>query len=64
MSMEITWFDSQLSTENQNGRHLAIKKILKLFLDFPRNLVYIKVFGVCESIGFRKFFCGRKNFKT
>ena len=23
MSMEITWLDFQLSTDNQNGRHLA-----------------------------------------
>ena len=25
MSMEIPWLDFQLSTDNQNGRHLAIK---------------------------------------
>ena len=25
MSMEITWLDFQLSTDNQNGRHLATK---------------------------------------
>ena len=25
MSMEMIWLDFQLSTENQNGRHLAIK---------------------------------------
>ena len=24
MSMEMTWLDFQLSTDNQNGRHLAI----------------------------------------
>ena len=31
MSMEMTWLDFQLSTENQNGRHLAIKIFFILF---------------------------------
>ena len=31
MSMEMTWLDFQLSTENQNGRHLSIKIVLILF---------------------------------
>ena len=41
MSMEITWLDFQLSTDNQNGRHLATNFFQLFFLDFPRNLVYI-----------------------
>ena len=31
MSMEMTWLDFQLSTENQNGRHLAINFFLLFF---------------------------------
>ena len=31
MSMEITWLDFQLSTDNQNGRHLAIKIFYTFF---------------------------------
>ena len=58
MSMEMTQLDFQLSTENQNGRHLAIRIIFFqfFFLDFPRNLVYIgfrglRVYGiVCFSV--------------
>ena len=32
MSMEITWLDFQLSTDNQNGRHLATKFFFDFFL--------------------------------
>ena len=40
MSMEMTWLDFQLSTENQNGRHLAMKiYFFTFFSDFPQNLV-------------------------
>ena len=47
MSMEMTWLDFQLSTENQNGRHLAIEFFfLILISDFPRNLVYIGFRGL------------------
>ena len=35
MIMEMTWLDFQLSTENQNGRHLAIKICLYFFFKFP-----------------------------
>ena len=31
MSMEITWLDFQLSTDNQNGRHLATNFFLFFF---------------------------------
>ena len=30
MSMEITWLDFQLSTDNQKGRHLATKIFFRL----------------------------------
>ena len=40
MSMEMTWLEFQLSTDNQNGRHLATI-FFNFFLEFPRNLVYI-----------------------
>ena len=49
MSMEMTWLDFQLSTDNQNGRHLTIKFLFStefFFLDFPRNLVYIGFRGL------------------
>ena len=47
MSMEMTWLDFQLSTDNQNGRHLAIKIFfLNFFSDFPWNLVYIGFRGL------------------
>ena len=57
MSMEMTWLDFQLSTDNQNGRHLAIKIFFDFFFsDFPRNLVYIDFrVRVCESIGIVRF---------
>ena len=41
MSMEMTWLEFQLSTDNQNGRHLAINFFFTFFSEFPRNLVYI-----------------------
>ena len=31
MSMEMTWLEFQLSTNNQNGRHLAINFFLYFF---------------------------------
>ena len=31
MSMEMAWLEFQLLTENQNGRHLAIKFFLYFF---------------------------------
>ena len=31
MSMEMTWLDFQLSTDNQNGRHLATNFFLNFF---------------------------------
>ena len=48
MGMEMTWLDFQLSTENQNGRHLAINFFffLLFFSDFPQNLVYIGFRGL------------------
>ena len=36
MSMEMTWLDFQLSTDNQYGRHLAIKIFILTF--FPISL--------------------------
>ena len=58
MSMEMTWLDFQLSTDNQNDRHLAIK--IFIFSDFPRNLVYIgfrglRVYWLCP------FSCATEN---
>ena len=41
MSMEITWLDFQLSTDNQNGRHLATNFFCNFFLEFSQNLVYL-----------------------
>ena len=41
MSMEMTWLKFQLSTDNQNGRHLATYFFSIFFSEFPRNLVYI-----------------------
>ena len=46
MRMEMTWLDFQLSTDNQNGRHLAITFFLNFFLDFSRNLVYMGFRGL------------------
>ena len=46
MSMEMTWLDFQLSTENQNGRHLAINFFFYFFSDFLRNLVCIGFRGL------------------
>ena len=31
MSMEMTWLEFQLSTDNQNGRHLATNFIFNFF---------------------------------
>ena len=36
MSMEMTWLDLQLSTDNQNSRHLAIE----IFFDFFQISLY------------------------
>ena len=41
MSMEMTWLDFQLFTENQNGRHRAIKFIFKLFFQISFETWYI-----------------------
>ena len=52
MSMEMTWLDFQLSTDNQNGRHLAIIIIFFFFSDFPQNLVYIGFRGYGGHLDF------------
>ena len=54
MSMDMTWLDFQLSTNNQNDHQLAIN-----FL-FIWKLTYLYVFGVCESIGIIRFHVRRK----
>ena len=41
MSMEMTWLDFQLSTENQNVRHLAIKIFFLLFFQIFFETWYI-----------------------
>ena len=38
MSMEMTWLEFQLSTDNQNGRHLTTNFFSTFFSEFPRNL--------------------------
>ena len=38
MSMEMTWLDFQLLTDNQDGGHLAIKILLLTFFRFPSKL--------------------------
>ena len=35
----MTWLDYKLSTDNQNGRHLATKIYFSIFSEFPWNLV-------------------------
>ena len=41
MSMEVTWLDFQLSTKNQNGRHLAINIFFILFFHISLETWYI-----------------------
>ena len=41
MSMEMTWLDFQLLTENQNGRHLAITFFFKTFFQISIETWYI-----------------------
>ena len=42
MSMEITWLlDFQLSTDNKNGRHLAIKIFFVSFFQISLETWYI-----------------------
>ena len=52
MSVEITWSDFQLSSDNQNGRHLATNFFFKL----NWNLVYIGFQGlrVCWHYSFSR----------
>ena len=38
MSMEITWLDFQLSTDNQNGRHLATTFFFSTYFFFIISL--------------------------
>ena len=44
ISIQMTRLDFQLSTDNQNGRHLAIQFFF--FFRFPQNLVYIGFQGL------------------
>ena len=37
MSMEITWLDFQLSTDNQNGRHMATNFFFFYLIFFFHN---------------------------
>ena len=47
MSMEITWLDFQLSTDNQNGRHLATNFFSSFFLRIPSKPgIYIGFWGL------------------
>ena len=39
MSMGMTWLQFQLSTDNQNGQHLAIYFFSTFFPEFSRNLI-------------------------
>ena len=53
MSMEMTWLDFQLSTD-QNGRHIATRYFFRLFSEFPWNLVYtgfrgLRVYNHCPT---------------
>ena len=41
MSMEMTWLEFQLSTDNQNGRHLATNFFLLFFLIHSKPGIYI-----------------------
>ena len=45
MSMEMTWLEFQLSTDNQNGRHLATNFFSTFFFRIPSK--------PCIYIGFR-----------
>ena len=45
MSMEMTWLEFQLSTNNQNGRHLATNIFLPFFLN-PLETWYIGFRGL------------------
>ena len=49
MSMEMTWLDFQLSTYNQNGRHLANNFFLYFFSRFPSNIGFrgLRVYWHC-----------------
>ena len=49
-----------LSTDNQNGRHLAISFFLYFFSDFPRNLVYIGFRGL-RVYWHSQFSCATEN---
>ena len=47
MSMEMTWLEFQLSTDNQNGRHLATDFFKLFFLNsFETWYIYIGFRGL------------------
>ena len=46
MSMEMTWLEFQLFTDNQNGRHLAKKKNNFFFLNSLEPAIYIGFRGL------------------
>ena len=50
MSMEMTWLQFQLSTNNQNGRHLETNFLKNVFKNSLETWYIYKVFGVWESI--------------
>ena len=58
MSMGMTWLDFQLSTENQNGRHLANNFFLKFFL-FSTPGIY-KSSGSVSLLALSILVCDRK----
>ena len=63
MSMAMTWLDFELSTDNQNGRHLVIKMFFFYFFsDFPGNLVHVYIdFRGLQVYWHCQFSCATEN---
>ena len=61
MSMEMTWLDFQLSTENQNGRHLAIKiYFFTFFFRFPSKPDIYRFSGSASLLALSVLVCDWK----
>ena len=56
MSMEMTWLDFQLSTDNQNGHHLAIKIVFLPFFQISLETWY-KFSGSANLLALSVFVC-------
>ena len=60
MRIEMTWLDFQLSTKNQNGRHLAIKIFFYFFFRFPSKPGIYRFSGFASRLALSVLVCDWK----